>query len=245
MIALLLGVAGLRAAESPALVRCLKAYTVQSASFAAAPTNDLLGWQLARACFDLADIATNNTQRAGAAQEGITAARSVIGRAPGLAPAHYYLALNLGQLARTRGLSALKLVSEMEAELKTALRLDARFDHAGPDRSLGVVYRDAPGWPLSVGSKGKAREHLRQATALFPNYPENRLYLIESYLKWGDRKSALLELKAAAELFPAARQQLAGPEWAESWADWDRWWKALQAQAAEPPKAGLPPRDAR
>ncbi len=77
---------------------------------------------------------------------------------PNSAPAHYYLAMNLGQLARTEFLGALKLVREMEREFKTAAELDAQFDFAGPERSLGLLYRDAPGWPVSIGSKRKARE---------------------------------------------------------------------------------------
>lgn len=200
---------------------------------AADPASDTLGWQFARACFDLADIATNNVQRAAAALEGTAAARAVTLRTPGLAAGHYYLALNLGQTARTRGLSALKLVSEMEGILKKAITLDASFDHAGPDRSLAIVYRDAPGWPLCVGSKSKAREHLRKAVALAPDYPENRFYLIESLLKWGERGAALVEIKAAEEILPAARTKFSGPAWADEWAAWDAWWKHLQDQAAE------------
>ena len=66
--------------------------------------------------------------------------------------------MNLGQLARTELLGALKLVKEMEREFKTAADLDKQFDYAGPERCLGLLYRDAPGWPASIGSRRKARD---------------------------------------------------------------------------------------
>jgi len=233
---------GAGALESSTLAQYDQAYRDQRQRWEAAPTNTTLGWELARACFDLADNATNDLQRATVAQEGIGAARRIIAQAPETAPAHYYLALNLGQLARTRGLTALKLVSEMEAELKTVLKLDEKFDYAGADRALGIVYRDTPGWPLSVGSRTKSRQHLRQAVSLFPEYLESRLYLLESYLKWGEHKNAMAEANATAAIFPAARQKFAGALWAGSWADWERWWKKLQTQVAEPPKTAVSPR---
>ena len=45
---------------------------------------------------------------------------------------HYYLAMNLGQLARTEMIGALKIVKEMENEFEIAADIDPRFDHAGP-----------------------------------------------------------------------------------------------------------------
>ncbi len=113
--------------------------------------------------------------------------------------------MNLGQLARTKLLGALKLVTEMEAEFKAARRLDEHLDFAGPDRSLGLLYLEAPGWPTSVGSRTKARQHLRRAAELAPQYPENRLTLLEAYLRWGDHNGVQRELKALEEIWPAAR----------------------------------------
>ena len=105
-------------------------------------------------------------------------------RESNLAPAHYYLGMNLGQLARTRGLSALRLVNQMQREFTRARDLDEHFDWAGPDRNLGLLYRDAPAF-ASIGSRSKAREHLMRAVELAPRYPENRLNLVETYLQLG------------------------------------------------------------
>lgn len=184
-------------------------------------------WHFARACYDWADFATNDTQRAAIAQEGIAASRSVLRRHPRLAPARYYLAMNLGQLARTRLLGALSLVSEMEKHFKEVLDLDPDFDHAGPDRCLGLLYRDAPGWPLSLGSKSKARAHLLRAVQRCPDSVENRLNLIETLLAWSEETEAARHYTDTAALLPTARTRYAGEEWAASWADWDCRWAAI------------------
>src|ERR1022692_1842828 len=65
-----------------------------------APGEAAAGWQFARACFDLAEFATNKTQRAALAEQGIAASRQVITNEPSLAQAYYYLGMNLGQIGR-------------------------------------------------------------------------------------------------------------------------------------------------
>lgn len=209
------------AAENPARVQARNTFAEHRSELGKDPQNSDFAWQFARACFDFADFATNRSERAELAEQGISACRQALGRQSNSAPLHYYLALNLGQLARTRTLGALRLVSQMEKEFLAAIRLDPHFDFAGPDRSLGLLYRDAPAFG-SIGSRPKAREHLQRAVQLAPDYPENRLTLIESELKWNDRTSAATELKALQQLLPKAHAEFSGPEWASSWADWDQ-----------------------
>jgi len=177
-------------------------------------------WHFARACYDLADFATNDTERATLAIQGIAASRQLLARRPESAPGHYYLGMNLGQLARTEILGALKIVKEMEREFKRADELDEHFDYAGPARCLGLLYRDAPGWPTSIGSRRKAREWLERAAKLAPDYPENHLNLIESRFKWNERNDAESELKALDALWPKAQTNFVGQAWEQSWADW-------------------------
>jgi Flp pilus assembly protein TadD len=202
------------------------------------PADVSLAWTFARASFDYAEFATNAAQRARLAEAGIEAARRSVRLAPDLAATHYYLAMNLGQLARTRTLGALPLVTEMEIAFKKAAGLDPAFDEAGPDRCLGLLYRDAPGWPISVGSKAKARTHLKRAVALAPAYPENRLNLIESHLLWNQPEEARTEAKPLATDLPDARKRLAGPDWETAWADWDRRWRALPTAVRPAEKPG-------
>ncbi|MDB6021542.1 MAG: hypothetical protein JWQ04_1399, partial [Pedosphaera sp.] len=168
--------------------------------------------------------------------------RALIERDPNSAPGHYYLSLNLGQLAQTRKLGALKIVGQMEAEFKIALGLDPKLDYAGSDRGLGLLYLETPGWPISIGSKSKARLHLQKAAKLFPNYPENLLNLIEAHLKWGDKNAALRELKSLDDLWPAAQKEFTGEAWEATWADWETRRETFRKKAAQAPKSIEPPR---
>ena len=183
-------------------------------------TNRTNAWQFARAAFDFAEFSTNDTQRAALANQGIAACRPLVAREPKLAAGHYYLAMNLGQLARTEYLGALALVKEMEPEFKAAGDLDPLFDHAGPKRNLGLLYRDAPGWPVSIGNPSKAQSLLKQSVKLAPDYPENYLHLIESYLKWKEPDDARKVLRALDAIWPAARTNLTGAKWEQSWDNW-------------------------
>jgi tetratricopeptide (TPR) repeat protein len=198
------------------------------------PTN---AWQFACAAFDFAEFSTNNAQRADLANLGIAACRPLVAREPKLAAGHYYLAMNLGQLARTELIGALDLVKQMEPEFKTAGQLDELLDHAGPERNLGLLYRDAPGWPASIGNPSKAQALLRQAVRLAPDYPENHLHLIESYLKWKENSSAKRALLALDNVWPSAQTNLTGVKWAQAWDDW-----AARRIAARKQLADLPAR---
>jgi hypothetical protein len=205
-------------------------------------TNTAAPWQLARACFEFNDFATNNAGRAELADQGIAACRQLLARESNSAPGHYYLALELGLLADTkRNLVAFKLVREMEHELKTADELDAHFDSAGPARCLGLLYRDAPGWPVSIGSRHKARAWLEYAAKLAPDYPENRLNLIESNWQWKDREAARAELKTLDALWPAAWTNFTGEAWERNRDDWSTRRDALHEKLDEGP--GRPPRN--
>lgn len=218
--------------------RAFRSYEKCRLRLQADATNTVAGWQFARACFEWAEFATNDTQRAGLAERGIAVTRDVIGREPNLGAAHYYLAMNLGQSARTKILGALSLVEEMETEYKLARILDPKLDFTGPARSLGLLYVDAPGWPVSIGSNGKARTLLREAVKGSPDFPENRFCLIETYQKWNERTNAAAEVKATAVLLPAARKKYSGEEWESSWADWEiRWRKITNAITGPGPAA--------
>jgi tetratricopeptide (TPR) repeat protein len=210
-------------------------------AYLAAQTNATLAWEFGRACFERAELATNNTERAAIAEQGIAACRRAVKLQPMSAAAHHYLGLNLGQLARVKRFSALWLVEDMEAAFKTARGLDAKVDFAGPDRCLGLLYFEAPGWPISVGSRTKAAHHLRRAVELAPDFPENRLNLLSAYLHWNNREAARTELKALEASWPAARTNFVGGAWASEWAGWEKQLKKARARLDDAPKPQTPP----
>lgn len=214
-----------------ALLAAETGYTIARASYFAFPGEIGPAWRLARACFDLAEFATNDLRRASLAEEGINIARFVSSMAPTNAAGHYYLALNLGQLARTKSFGALSLLRQMERAFLRAIDADPHFDHAGPVRSLGMLYLEAPGWPMSIGSKVKARQHLESAVALEPDYPDNHLTLLEAYVRWNERDLIKAGISRYQKLLPAARAQYTGPAWAQAWKDWNERWQAILGAA--------------
>ncbi len=189
--------------------------------------------QTARAAFEWAEFAQRDEQRESIALAGILSARRAVKLEPTNSATHYWLAMNLGQLARTKTLGALKLVREMEDEFTQARNLDPLTDYAGPDRSLGLLYRDAPGWPTSVGSKKKAREHLEAAAKLHPDFPDNPLALLESYDEWGERQNFERQLKVTEQVMLASASRFTGPDWESSRLDWDKRFAQLKSRAGK------------
>ncbi len=233
--ALWLALAGHAQADSATnrifIARAQKAFFQAQLNYEANPDSATNAWEFGRACFNLADLATNDTQRAEVARRGIEACRHLTAREPDSAPGHYYLAMNLGQLAKAKApsIAAYKLVHEVEREFTTAANLDVQFDHAGPARTLGLLYFQAPGWPFSIGNDDKARTWLERAAQLAPDYPGNQLVLAEAQLKWRERDELAATLKKLDAIWPAARTNLTGESWESSWQEWDAKRAALKA----------------
>lgn len=66
------------------------------------------------------------------------------------------------------GLGALDLVKEAKQSLEQAMKLDAKALHGSAYTSLGSLYYQVPGWPLSFGDDEKAEALLKQALAINP-----------------------------------------------------------------------------
>lgn len=227
------------AATTPA-ARAEQAYLDARARHDAQPTNHTLAWQFASACFDHCEFMQTNADRARVADEGILACRQALAAEPALAQAHYYLGMDLAQLARTKLIGALGLLEEIEKEWKMVTQLDEHLDFAGADRNLGLLYLQAPGWPLSLGSRTNARVHLLRAVQLHPEYPENHLNLLDALVKWNKEAESAAASNALVQMLPAARARFTGPAWESYWDDWNRRWAALQKQMSQEPVTGAP-----
>lgn len=228
----------LRAAEkagvaSPALTNATALAGQELATtrqrFSAAATNSVAAWQLGRACFTWGKLLTSHPEQEKIYTEGVTACRRSIALDPKSAPGHYYLGMNIGRVADLkRNLAAFSMVKEVEKSFQRARELDEQFAHAGPDRNLGLLYQNAPGWPLSVGDKKLGRKHLIRAVELAGDYPENRLNLAEAAFDWKDLKLLQSELSAITKLWPVARTNFTGAEWELDWRDWEQRLKDLR-----------------
>jgi tetratricopeptide (TPR) repeat protein len=64
------------------------------------------------------------------------------------------------------GLGALGLVKDARKSLEAALAIDAEALNGSAYTSLGSLYYQVPGWPLSFGDDDKARQYLQKALAI-------------------------------------------------------------------------------
>jgi tetratricopeptide (TPR) repeat protein len=170
-------------------------------------------WQAAQAFEFLSENETRVELRRTSARRGIVLARRARAVKPDGVEGYYWYALNVGELAdvdRTYGLDA---VSEMEAALKRAVELDERYDYAGPLRVLGILHLRTPQPPASIGSPRKGLQSLRRAVELFPDYPENYLYLAEALHDNGRTDEAKEALRKVLEANPWPDQQFESEQW--------------------------------
>jgi len=190
---------------------------------AAETTNSAAAWELGRACFTWGKLLKDPGAQEKIYAEGTAACRRAIAFDPNSAAAHYYLGMNVGRQADLkRNLAALGMVKEVEREFQKARELDEKLSHAGPDRNLGLLYHEAPGWPVSIGNDKLARKHLERAAKLAADYPENRLNLAEAYLEWREKKLFQKELEAIQQIWPVAKTNLTGVAWEADWLDWEQ-----------------------
>lgn len=213
---------------APPVKDALKKYQEAEADYRQHPKDPEVAWKLGKACFDMADNTQSKSDRAKYANRGIAVTRAGTQVDTNSAWCFYYLGLNIGQLARTKTFTALRLIRPMQDALERAKALDPAVEHGGPDRTLGLLYRDAPS--LIVGDKKKAREHLTNAVKVAPNWPENYLELIAGCLEWGDKETARAQLKALEAIWPGAREEFSGAPWEESWVEWERQLRTVKAK---------------
>jgi tetratricopeptide (TPR) repeat protein len=170
-------------------------------------------WQAAQALEFLAENETRPELRRVSAQRGIVLARRARMLKPDGVEGYYWYALNVGWLADVDRAYGLDAVGEMQTALKRAIELDERYDFAGPLRVLGILHLRTPQPPASIGSPRKGLQLLRRAVELFPDYPENYLYLAEALHENGRADEAKEALRKVLEAKPWPDQQFESEQW--------------------------------
>ena len=174
--------------------------------------NYTVQWTAAEAWEFIADNESRPADRIAAAKRGIRLARLARELQPGRVEGHYWYALNVGLLADADRAYGLKAVAEMELALRRAMELDEHYDYAGPVRVLGVLLLRTPAPPVSIGSPRKGLRLLQHAVDLYPDYPENMLYLAEAFRdnKRNAEARELLQKVIHAPLWPDRQFESAG-----------------------------------
>jgi len=70
--------------------------------------------------------------------------------------------------------------------------------------SLGSIYYEVPGWPISFGNNAKAEQYLKEAVALDPDGMDSNFFMGDFLLQRGKGRDAIAHLEKAA----AAAQRL-------------------------------------
>lgn len=173
-----------------------------------------LSWRLARACFLLAEVERETTDKMAAIVKGEEAAARAIREQPDRVEGYYWRAALVGRRAENAGVgfSAMKLAKEVESLGLEAERIDPGYENGGPLRLLSMLYAKAPPWPTSIGDLDLALEYADRAIAL-ADYPLNRLFRAEVLIEAGDFAEARAELRSVLSAPKTGKWAREGERW--------------------------------
>lgn len=118
---------------------------------------------------------------------------------------HFWQAALTGRIGQTRGiLSSLFMVRPMKDALDQALELDENY--ADAHWALSQLYHQAPGFPLSIGSKKSALQHAERAIELDPGNLDYQLQLALA-LEYNGRKDEAISVLESLLVDPALNQE--------------------------------------
>ena len=165
------------------------------------PEKDIVRGKLSNAYFYVGLFAEEGSSaRKDAFEKGVEYGKEAITLNPDALYGNFWYASNLGYLGMIQGvLASLGSIDPFRKSMEIVVKANENFFLAGPHRALGRLYHQAPGWPISIGNKNKAAEHLERAVELCPTFFANRLYLAEFYVDMGKKKEAREHLEWARD----------------------------------------------
>ncbi len=97
------------------------------------------------------------------------------------------------------GLGALGLIEEARDRLLDAEKINANALNGSIYTSLGSLYYQAPGWPISFGSNDDAKLYLNRALEINPNGIDPNYFYGDFLIEQGKYKEAIAVLEHALE----------------------------------------------
>ncbi len=180
---------------SEALEKYRAAYVSKEDAYGAA-------WRIARAHYWLGDHTPDKTEKKRLFEQGIYYAKKAVEIEAEKPDGHYWLGICYGVYGEAKGvLKSLSLVKPIKEAMNKVLELDPGYDDGGPDRVLGRVYHELPGF--AGGSKKKSLEHLLRSKELGPRVGLTRIYLADTYLSLDEVEKAREELESVLAMEPA------------------------------------------
>ncbi len=107
------------------------------------------------------------------------------------------------------GLGALKHVRHSKEALEKSLAIDSGALQGSAYTSLGVLYYQVPGWPISFGDDDKARELLQKALSINPEGIDPNYFYADFLEREGEHERALHYLSKALQAAPRPGRELA------------------------------------
>lgn len=190
-------------------------------------------WRGARACAFLAEEFTKETARQARiyfAERGVQYAQTAISAQSSRVEGHYWLGINQGLLATSK--HGIRLAPRVREAAEAAIKLDERYDFAGPLRLLGTFFAQAPP-ELSKGDVEQGVRILHRAVELAPEYPQNLLHLADALVK--DDK-----FDEAVKYYDQVIAAPSDPRWAPRLAAWKRVAEAGKRDASKRKGGGSP-----
>jgi len=162
------------------------------------PNNYDAAWKAARACKWLG-TAYPNEKKMAILEMGENFAKKAVEINTGRAEGHYWLGVNMGRIGEERGvLNSLFMVGPIKDEMEKVLEIEPDNDEA--TIVLSVLYRKAPGWPLSCGDIDKSLRFAQRAVELRPEKVYNHVAFAKVLMEKGRNKEAADELLFAIEM---------------------------------------------
>ena len=110
------------------------------------------------------------------------------------AEGYFFRGLCRGKRGKVKGMfKSLETLLPFKNDMETALKLDPKTNHGGPNRALGKMYNQLPFF--MGGSNKKSIYHLKEAIKIAPDYWENHLFLGEVYYDNSDYNLSMDSLR--------------------------------------------------
>lgn len=95
------------------------------------------------------------------------------------------------------GLGALSLLRDARRDFEAAIDIDDSALSGAAHTSLGSLYYQVPGWPISFGSNTKAEVELKKGLAIAPNDIDANYFYADYLRDRGDKAEARVYYKRA------------------------------------------------
>lgn len=139
-----------------------------------------------------------------------TEVEAFVARYPGRAEPLIWQGIVLSTYAGAKGgLGALGLVKDARKSLEAAIAIDASALDGSAYTSLGSLYYQVPGWPLSFGDDKQAEKYLQKALAINPEGIDPNYFFGDFLLEQGQKSRAKVYLNNALRASPRPGREIA------------------------------------